>query len=168
MVTRDEIAMVMARAFHWADRHLDGLLADPVITADQLAAAGCGVTSIVLRPFATELALKALYMQETRGEPKHKHDLRVLFESLKPDTQASLETRFERIRQEKISRGEYSGETDPLLQVLTNHRDDFEKWRYLHDQLGVGLNTQPTALNSVIEAALEEYVSRHAAGSGQG
>ena len=160
MVNADQVAMAMARAFHWADRHLDGLLANPAIASDQLAAAGCGITSIVLRPFATELALKALYMQETGGEPKHEHDLRVLFKSLEPTTQASVEQRFERIRQEKINQGIYSGETESLLQVLTNHRKDFEKWRYLHERIGVGLNTQPTVLNSIIEAALEEYVSR--------
>ena len=132
----DQVAMVMSQAFHWADRHLDGLLANPAIASDQLAVAGCGITAIVLRPFATELAPKALYIQETGGEPKHEHDLKVLFESLERATQASFEQRFERIRQEKINRGIYSGETDPLLQVLTNHRKDFEKWRYLHEQLG--------------------------------
>ena len=105
MVDADQVAMAMARAFHWADRHLDGLLANSAIASDQLAAAGCGITSIVLRPFATELALKALYMQETGGEPKHQHDLKVLFESLEPTTRASVEHRFERIRQEKIKLG---------------------------------------------------------------
>ena len=159
VVNADQVAMTLAQAFHWADRHLDGLLANPAIASDQLAAAGCGITSIVLRPLATELALKALYMQETGGEPKHKHDLKVLFESLEPATQSSVEQRFERIRQEKINRGVYSGEIDSLLQVLTNHRNDFEKWRYLHEQTG-GLNTQPTVLNSIIEAALEEYILR--------
>ena len=152
--------MAMAQAFHWADRHLDGLLAHPTVASDPLAAAGCGITSIVLRPFAAELALKALYMQETGGPPKHNHDLKILFQSLEPATQASVERRFERIRQEKINRGIYSGETDSLLQVLNNHRNDFEKWRYLHEQIGVGLNTQPTVMNSIIEAALEEYTSR--------
>ena len=160
MVNRDEVAMAMAGAFHWADRHLDGLLANPATASDPIAAMGCGITSIVLRPFATELALKALYMQETGGGPKHKHDLRILFESLELATQVSLEQRFERIRHEKIIRGVYSGETDSLVQVLTNHRNDFERWRYLHEQIGVGINTQPTVLNSVIEAALEEYSSR--------
>ena len=160
LVNRDEAAMAMAGAFHWADRHLDGLLANPVIASDPIAAAGCGITSIVLRPFATELALKALYIQETGGEPKHQHDLRILFENLKPATRASLEQRFERIRQEKIDRGVYFGETDSLVKVLTNHRNDFEEWRYLHEKIGVGINTHPTVLNSVIEAALEEYASR--------
>ena len=160
MVNQDQVAMAMARAFHWADRHLDGLLANPSIASDQLAVAGCAITSIVLRPFATELALKALYIQETGGEPIHKHDLKVLFESLQPTTQTSVEQRFERIRQEKINRGIYSGQTDSLLQVLTNHRNDFQEWRYLHEQIGTGLNTRHTVLNSIMEAALEEYESR--------
>ena len=156
----DQVAMAMAQAFHWADRHLDQMLANPVIASDQLAAAGCGITSIVLRPFATELALKALYLQETSGEPRHVHDLKALFESLEPATQKAVEQRFERIRQAKIEKGIYSGETDPLLQVLTRHKDDFEQWRYLHEQIGFGMSTQPTVLNSVIEAVLEEYASR--------
>ncbi len=156
----DQVAMAMARAFYWADRHLDGLLANPAIASDQLAAAGCGITSIVLRPFAAELALKALYMQETGGEPKHEHDLKILFENLGPATQVSVEQRFERIRQDKTTRGVYSGETDPLIQVLTNHRNDFQEWRYLHEHIGVGISTRHTVLNSVIEAALEEYASR--------
>ncbi len=159
-VSADQVAMVMARAFHWADRHLDSQLANPAIANDQLAAAGCGITSIVLRPFAIELALKALYMQETGGEPKHEHDLKILFESLKQTTQCSLEQRFERIRHEKVKLGIYSGETESLLQVLAQHRRDFEKWRYLHDLIGVGIETKPTALNSIMEAALEEYLSR--------
>ena len=156
----DQVAMVMARAFYWADRHLDGLLAQSAFANDNLAAVGCSVTSIVLRPFAVELALKALYLQETGREPKHEHDLKILFDSLKPSTQTSLEQRFEHIRQTKITQGIYTGETDPLPQVLTNHKDDFEKWRYLHETIGVGLETHPTVLNSVMEAALEEYLSR--------
>ena len=34
------------------------------------------------------------------------------------------------------------------------------EWRYLHEKLGVGANTRPLVLNSVIEAAVEEYASR--------
>ena len=128
------VAMNTARAFHWADQHLDQMLAVSIAVRDELAVLGCGIVSIVLRPFATELALKALYMQETSDEPKRTHDLKVLFESLEPATQKSVEQRFERIRQAKITKGTYSGETDPLLQVLTRHKDDFEKWRYVHER----------------------------------
>ncbi len=160
VVTQDQVAMVMARAFHWADRHLDGLLANQSIASDPLAAAGCGVTSIVLRPFAIELALKALYIQETGGEPRHEHDLKVLFESLQPATQTSIEQRFERIRREKANQGVSSWGTDPLLRVLADHRNNFQEWRYLHEQIGTGLNTQHIVLIPVIEAALEEYLSR--------
>lgn len=109
MVNANLVAIVMARAFRWAGRHLDGLLANPVIASDPLAAAESGIMWIVLRPFTEELAPKALYMQETGGEPKHQHDLKVLFESLEPTTEASVEQRFERIRQEKIATGTNSG-----------------------------------------------------------
>lgn len=154
------VAMAMAKAFHWADGLLDGALANPTIANDQLAALGCGVTSIVLRPFATELALKALYIQERGIEPPHEHDLSILFASLNPATQASLEQRFDRIRQAKIGQGKYSGEEDPLPEVLFRHREDFENWRYLHEIEGEDLNIKSTTLISVIEAALEEFLSR--------
>ena len=99
-------------------------------------------------------------MQETGNDPERTHNLLCLFNNLKGTTQISVEQRFERIRREKIASGNYSGETDPLLQVLANHKDDFMEWRYLHEKLGVGANTRPLVLNSVIEAAVEEYASR--------
>ena len=159
-VPADNVAAVMAKGFHAAAHHLDSLLAIPGIENDMLGVIGYSVSSVVLRAFATELALKALYMQETGKEQKHEHDLLFLFRRLEQTTQDSVEQRFEGIRGGKIAKGIYYGETDPLLQVLTNHRYDFEKWRYLQDQLRTSLNTQPLVLNSVIEAAMEEYTSR--------
>ena len=158
----DGVAMVMANAFHWVDRHLDELMADPRYTAFQPAVLGCGVASIVLRSFATELSIKALYMQENVGDAKWGHNLRELFLSLSPETQASVERRFERIRQEKISKGIYSGETEPLVEVLDTHKNDFETWRYINEHLNSDLHTRPTVLNSIIEAAMEEYAFRTA------
>lgn len=160
MTTDADHVAAVAHAIHWADRHLDGLLAVPSVASDPQAAFGASVSSILLRAFAVELALKALYMQETGGKAIRKHDLRVLFEHLSPQMQASVARRFERIRQTKVHRGVYTGETEPLLEILTAHRDDFETWRYAYEQAGSGLKTRPTALNSVIEAALEEFTSR--------
>ena len=134
--------MFAAYSFQWAYRHLDGLLAVPAITSDPLATSGFFMASTVLRPLATELALKALYMHETGDDPIHEHNLKILFQGLKPTTQASVEQRFERIRQDKIARGIYSGETDPLSQVLANHMNDFIEWRYIHEKLGVGTETK--------------------------
>ena len=159
-VTPDGVAMLMAKGIHVAARHLDGQLAMPGIENNQLEVLGFGVSSIVLRAFAAELALKALYMQETGDDPERTHNLLSLFKRLEGATQTSVEQRFERIRRQKIASGIYSGETDPLLQVLTNHKDDFVEWRYLQEKMGVGANTRPLVLNSVIEAAVEEYVSR--------
>ena len=156
----DGVAMVMAKGIQEAARHLDRQFAVPGIEHRQLEALGFFVSSVVLRAFATELALKALYMQETGNDPERTHNLLSLFNNLKGTTQTSVEQRFERIRGEKIASGNYSGETDPLLQVLANHKDDFMEWRYLHEKLGVGANTRPLVLNSVIEAAVEEYASR--------
>ena len=159
-VTPDQGAIVTAKGFQLAARHLDAQLATPGIESDPLAVWSYAVPSIVLRALATELALKALYMQETGKEQKHIHDLLCLFNKLPGPLRASVEQRFERIRGEKIASRNYSGETDPLPQVLTNHRNDFEVWRYLHEKLGTGASTRPLVLNSVIEAAVEEFVSR--------
>ena len=159
-VTPDGFALVMAKGIHLAASHLDRQLAMPGIATKQLEVFGFGVSSIFLRAFAAEVALKALYMQETGSDPDHTHDLLSLFEDLKSTTQTSVEQRFERIRNDKIANGSYSGETAPLRQVLANHKNDFLEWRYLHEKLGVGANTQPLVLNSVIEAAIEEYATR--------
>ena len=159
-VSPDNVAFVMANGFHVAAKHLDGLLGIPGIENDQIGSLGYAVSSIVLRAFATETALKALYMQETGDEPDHSHNLLVLFNKLECDTRVSVERRFERIRGEKIASRSYSGETEPLIRILANHKNDFVEWRYLQDKLGVGANTRPLVLNSVIEAAVEEYKSR--------
>ncbi len=159
MTTPDQLAMWEAYSFQWAYKHLDGLLANPLITNDPEAASGCFMASTLLRPFATELALKALYIQETGGERILKHDLKVLFQSLKPATQTSIEQRFERIRQDKVDRGIYSGEGGLLSQVLANHGNDFTEWRYIYEHAH-GASTKPTVLNSLLEAVIEEYQSR--------
>ena len=61
----------------------------------------------------------------------------------------------------RINRGAYSGEKDPLRRVLHNHHNDFEEWRYFYEKVGKeGLHTEQLVLNSVVEAAVQEYISR--------
>ena len=160
MATADQVTMWEVYSFQWAYRYLDGLLANPLITNDPVAASGCFMASTILRPFATELAQKALYAHETGDDPAQRHNLGTLFHKLKPATRASIEQRFERIRQDKINRGVYSGETDHLWQVLANHSNDFTEWRYIHEKVSVGAHTRPTVLNSLLEAVIEEYQLR--------
>ena len=156
-----DAALAMAQGVYRSARLLDRQLALPGIERDQLGAFGYALTSIVLRAFAVELALKALYLQETGAEEKRGHDLTRLFCALKPITQNSVERRFEGIRGEKINRGAYSGEKDPLHKVLHNHHNDFEEWRYFYEKVGKeGLHTEQLVLNSVVEAAVQEYISR--------
>ena len=75
----------------------------PGIENNQLEALGFGVSSIVLRAFAAELALKALYMQETGDDPERTHNLLSLFKKLKGATQTSVEQRIEHIRRQKVA-----------------------------------------------------------------
>ena len=142
--------------FHWTAKFLDAQLAG-LLPKDPIAVAGCGISSIVLRAFAVELALKALYAKETGLEPRWWHKLSSLFSVLETSTQNSLDVRFQRIRRTKDS---YAGETNSLSAVLDEHKNDFEQWRYPHDQKGQ-LHTKPLVLNSVIEAVLEEYKHRN-------
>ena len=74
-VTPDGFALVMAKGIQEAARHLDRQFAVPGIEHRQLEALGFFVSSVVLRAFATELALKALYMQETGNDPERTHNL---------------------------------------------------------------------------------------------
>ena len=156
-----DAAIRMAQGVHGSANLLDWQLALPGIERKEVAALGYAVTSTVLRAFATELACKALYMQETGAEEKYGHDLLCLFDDLKPCTRDSVERRFEDIRREKINRGIYSGEKGPLRDVLDSHRNDFEEWRYAYENVGKGsLHTEQLVLNSVVEACVQEYESR--------
>ena len=142
-------------SFHWTARFLDAQIAGP-LAENAVSALGCSISSIVLRAFAVELALKALYAKETGLKPRWWHNLSCLFSVLESSTQSSLDKRFKRIRRTKNS---YAGETDSLSTVLDEHKNDFENWRYPHDQKGQ-LHTKPLVLNSVIEAVWEEYQHR--------
>ena len=92
-VTPDGFALVMAKGIHLAASHLDRQLAMPGIETKQLEVFGFGVSSIFLRAFAAEVALKALYMQETGSDPDHTHDLLSLFEEMMGYSEATLAIR---------------------------------------------------------------------------
>ena len=151
----------MAHGVYLSAKLLDQQLAVSGIERNEVAVLGYSVTSVVLRAFAVELTFKALYMLETGTEEKKGHDLRSLFDDLKPSTQDSVERRFEDIRREKINQRIYSGEKGLLRDVLDSHRDDFKEWRYAYEKVGNGgLSTQQLVLNSVVEAAMAEYEAR--------
>ena len=67
-------------------------------TQDPFLYEGKIVTTPALFALATELALKALYCQETKSDKvKATHDLIKLFEQLGENTQAELEATFEEL-----------------------------------------------------------------------
>lgn len=149
---RPEVIMGVSDAFHWTAIFLDTQLAGPIADED-ISAFGCIVSSYVLRAFATEIALKAVFSMETGEKPHPKHDLSVLFDKLSHSAQTSLDMRFQRIRKTKDS---YQGETDSLLSVLSDHKNDFEKFRYPYESAD-GEQVRQLVLRSVIEAVKEEF-----------
>ena len=138
-------------------QYLDAQLEGPIAN-ERIPAAGCLLSSHVLRAFATELALKALYSKETGSEPPKNHDLSRLFGKLSPVTQTALESRFQRIRRTKL---QYRDQTDSLSAVLEARRNDFESLRYPYENAD-GEEIRQLILRSVIEAVKEEFDSSDA------
>ena len=149
--------MAMSRAFHRTADFLvaqfSGLGSDN--PGDPETVVGYGVSSVMLRAFAAELAIKAMYVKETNKKHPHGHDLESLFSKLKVSTQRSIEKRFQRIQASKWS-GTAVGKSLPT--ILSEHKQDFPDWRYLHENKN--LHAEVLALNPVIEAIVEEYDSR--------
>ena len=160
LVTLEELEMDpdlilgQSRAYHWTANFLDSQLEGPLVN-DQLAAAGCGLSSILLRAFAIELVIKALYVKQSGLRPAKVHRLDFLFCQLKPATRKSVNKRFQTIWRGKPG---CSDKSESLQEVLATYKSNFEDWRYLHE-LGGNLNTDFIALNSAIEAFTEEYLS---------
>ena len=144
-----------ANSLLWAATHLQDLLDESIQTPDHdsVDVAGCFFGAILLKAFATELALKALYWREGGCTPEHKHDLHYFFNKLEPSTQDSLERRFQRIWTVKE---DYDGQPLTMSQVLKDHKDDFVRWRYIYE--GKGFNeVELIRLEPVVEAIIEEY-----------
>ena len=91
------------------------------------------VATPVLFALATELALKALYCQETKKkEPPHTHDLAKLFDELEENTQAQLEEIFKELGENTQARPEIMSLKSPsgIRDVLHQNKDVFKDWRY--------------------------------------
>ena len=124
---------------------------DPV----QIAIVGANGSTIVLWAFATELALKALVVLETGNAPLQTHSLSRLFESLTPNTRASLESRYSVIRTEQQAWQSLPATSNELL---GSHADDFVDWRYIYEKSGQATN-QILGLKPSIRAILDEYAA---------
>lgn len=90
--------------------------------SDPLLFSGVFIASPVLLSLAIEIALKAGQGQEQKRAPDHTHDVLKLFESLKQETQETLEDRMRAV--------------EPLRKLLSSHKDTFKEWRYLHEYAG--------------------------------
>lgn len=126
--TNPVAAMLVANCYHETARMLN----DQFVKPNCPISATHGVSMILLNALSNELGLKSLYVQETGIESKHIHALNKLLKQLSPAMQTSLNTRFQRIRQ---SVGNHAKGTQTLEETLVTHRDDFVKWRYVHEAL---------------------------------
>ena len=122
----------------------------------QVAIVGCNQSAIILWAISTEVALKALYAQESGKEHSHSHKLVSLFEKLEPGTRSSLETRFQAIRDQRPL---YKGRSNSLEDVLIEHNRDFVDWRYVYESTGERQN-QILDLKPTIKAILAEFENR--------
>lgn len=149
-----------ARALRWASRQMATVLEVVAKEAnpDPLQATGSFIARVILMAFATEVALNALGQKETREPPNSVHDLHLLFDALSDETQQRLDLRFQGIR---AMRGPRRDTAKTIAQVLDEHRDDFERWRYLYED-PEGSSVELLDLDPAFEAILQEYASRFA------
>ena len=153
-ILRASMFLTLSKAFQRTAYHLNSQFSEPVIE-DQSKIFAFGVSMVVLRVFAVELAIKALIAHVVREKPEPTHTLMRLFNKLPGHVRNSANSRFQRMRRTKAS---YQGQTDRLADVLLSYENAFMEWRYL-DNVQRGLHSNPNVLNSVLEALWEEYES---------
>ena len=158
----DAVATGLAAGLLWAGQHLDHQVAREEIVTDQLALVGCGYASILLKIFAIELALKGLYMRETKRKAKRIHPYVDLFNMLTPETRERIEGSYDRRRVAYILRRLPQGEevkiTKSLKTELQAHNRIFLEFRYPYDRKGQGsLDVNVTFLNIFADSVVEIY-----------
>ena len=126
-ILRASMFLTLSKAFQRTAYHLDAQFSEPVIE-DQSTIFPFGISMVVLRVFAVELAIKALIAHVVREEPEHTHRLMRLFNKLPGHVRNRANSRFQRIRRTKAS---YQGQTDRLDDVLLADENAFMEWRYL-------------------------------------
>lgn len=152
-------AIGQSRSLLWVAQHMQNLLNTEgnQLDPNALQITGYFLSSTILRALAAEVALKALYSQETGKEPERIHNLLRLFRKLHHTTRNSLDHRFQRIQKlRNISRDQ----SNPIEQVLAEHKDDFVVWRYILYQ-GGDRHIKLLNLEPVVEAIIEEYSDNH-------
>ena len=118
------------------------------------------VTTPTLFALATELALKALYCQETKSNKAvATHDLIKLFEQPGENTQAELEATFKELGKNTQARLEAGWPKPPsnIRHVLYENRRTFVSWRYPSK---FSLTCYTGELDEVISTIIKTYDKR--------
>lgn len=150
------IAMLWAQALFQAELSLGSL---SKTTDEPLRKVGYGLISILMRPLAAELALKALYIQESGELPRRfGHNLETLFAALEPDTQTQVEGLFEKLRQVVTTAGPSREPPDSLRELLCSHSDHPRQWHYPYE-VNSDMSTDIGDLIFVITAAQLVFTS---------
>ena len=141
----------LAMALQWAANHMMPPSQRVAVLPRQRLAADLGqeVASNFLLPLTVELALKGL-IQRHQGPSAypHKHDLLLLYETQPCEVRRSLDERFTHMATDTSAAGL------DLPAFLEQHRNDFERWRYLNGDVA-GLTADPIAFQLAACAVLD-------------
>ena len=129
-------------------------------------AMGSFLAANALGAFGIENALKALIRREGKN-PGNIHNLRKLYDKLKPETQQRISEKSAAIDirvNGKVRRIRVEG-------VIDEHQESFEEWRYREagKSLPVLLGVLPGTLQAIIQTHSEKYgadIKREEAGNG--
>ena len=122
--------METAKGLHRVADELHGRNTSP--KSDQALFSGEFVAVPVLMALAMEIALKAWQCRERKRKPDRGHDLLKLFESLEEKTQARLQASKPDLL-DPILGTKFPPVLPGLKSILSSHRKEFERWRYLYE-----------------------------------
>jgi hypothetical protein len=126
--------------------------------ADLRASNHIGVEPMLLA-LSMELALKAWFVFDYDNPKVAKsHDLMKLFESLKPESQATLNAEFQRSVVPFHPDGFYIDYN--ISHILYQHKDAFVDWRYLHEP-NKTMSFDQSAFEATLEMVLSEFEKRY-------
>ena len=96
--------------------------------------AGVGIATQIMRPFATELALKAMYEWENDHKTSiREHNLIKLYNTLSPKTQGLLRERYLTISQ-SIQHEFANQKIPPIEELLDEFQNAFQEERYFTEE----------------------------------